>query len=150
IENGDLQVWTIKGTGGWTHPVHIHFEEGIILSRGGKKPPEWERWGKKDMYRIGPENDSTGIIEIAYRARDFLGDYVEHCHNTMHEDHAMLLRWDARHTGAALVDTPMPTYDGVSFEPSFALISGAGTDASASNPDAVVGDGIGPQINTSN
>jgi len=145
VENGDLQVWTIKGTGGWTHPVHIHFEEGMILSRGGKAPPEWEKWARKDMYRIGPENDSTGIIEIAYRARDFLGEYVEHCHNTTHEDHAMLLRWDARHTGAALVDTPMPTFDGVFFEPSFPLTGGDN-----SNDKAVIGDGIGPKINTPN
>jgi FtsP/CotA-like multicopper oxidase with cupredoxin domain len=145
IENGDLQVWSIKGTGGWTHPVHIHFEEGIILSRGGKAPPEWEKWGKKDMYRIGPENDSTGIIEMAYRARDFLGEYVEHCHNTMHEDHAMLLRWDSNKKGAVLLDTPMPTFDGVFFEPSFPLTGGTN-----SNQNAVVGDGIGPKINTKN
>jgi FtsP/CotA-like multicopper oxidase with cupredoxin domain len=145
IENGDLQVWVIKGTGGWTHPVHIHFEEGIILSRGGKAPPEWEKWGKKDMYRIGPENDSTGIIEMAYRARDFLGEYVEHCHNTMHEDNAMLLRWDSNKKGAVLLDTPMPTFDGVFFEPAFPLTGGTN-----SNDKAIIGDGIGPKINTNN
>ena len=137
ITHGDLEVWTIKGGGGWTHPVHIHFEEGMILTRMGKYPPDWELYGKKDMYRIGPENDSGGIIEIAYRARDFLGDYVMHCHNTMHEDHAMLLRWDARNKGAALVDTPMPTYGGVGFEPSFALPLADGA--------AGGGDGIGPK-----
>ena len=146
IEKGDLQVWTIKGTGGWTHPVHIHFEEGMLLSRGGKAPPEWEKWAKKDMYRIGPENDSTGIIEIAYRARDFLGQYVQHCHNTMHEDHAMLLRWDASATnGARLIDTPMPTFDGVFFDASLPLTGG-----NNSNDKAVVGDGIGPKTNTPN
>jgi manganese oxidase len=145
IENGDLQIWVIKGTGGWTHPVHVHFEEGVILSRGGKAPPEWEKWARKDMYRIGPENDSTGIIEMAYQARDFLGDYVEHCHNTMHEDNAMLLRWDARHNGAALSPTPMPTFDGVFFEPSFPLTGGTN-----SNDKAVIGDGVGPKINTTN
>src|SRR6185369_15075582 len=145
IEKGDLQVWTIKGTGGWTHPVHIHFEEGMILSRGGKAPPEWEKWAKKDMYRIGPENDSTGIIEIAYRSRDFVGEYVQHCHNTMHEDHAMLLRWDAVKQGATLLDTPMPTFDGVFFEPSFPLTGGAN-----SNDKAIIGDGIGPKIITPN
>src|SRR6185369_1623749 len=141
VEQGNLQVWTIKGTGGWTHPVHVHFEEGIILSRGGKAPPEWERWGKKDMYRIGPENDSTGVIEMAYRARDFLGTYVEHCHNTMHEDHAMLLRWDASATGAngkiRVVDTAMPTFDGVFFDPTFPFNGGTNSNASA-----VTGDGI--------
>jgi manganese oxidase len=145
IENGDVQVWRIKGFAGWTHPVHIHFEEAIVLSRGGKAPPEWEKWGKKDMFRIGPEFDSTTDIEIAYRPRDFLGDYVEHCHNTMHEDHAMLLRWDARHTGAALVPTPMPTFDGVFFEPTFPLTGGTN-----SNLNAVTGDGIGVQVNVPN
>jgi FtsP/CotA-like multicopper oxidase with cupredoxin domain len=32
------EVWEIKGGQGWDHPVHVHFEEGVILSRGG--PPE--------------------------------------------------------------------------------------------------------------
>jgi len=145
IEKGELQVWTVKGTGGWTHPVHVHFEEGILLSRGGKAPPEWERWGKKDMYRVGPENDSSGVIEFAYRARDFLGEYVEHCHNTMHEDHAMLLRWDSSNKGAVLIDTPIPTFDGVFFDPSFPLTGGTN-----SNDKAIAGDGIGPRINTPN
>jgi hypothetical protein len=140
LVHGDLGVWTIKGGGGWTHPVHIHFEEGMILTRMGKYPPDWELYGKKDMYRIGPENDSGGIIEIAYRARDFLGDYVMHCHNTMHEDHAMLLRWDARKNAAELVDTPMSGWNGVSFEPSFPWAGGLDSNALADS-----GDGIGPQ-----
>jgi manganese oxidase len=130
IERGDLEVYTIKGGRGWTHPVHIHFEEGIIITRMGKVPPAWERWARKDMYRIGPEEDSGGSMEIAYRSRDWLGAYVSHCHNTMHEDHAMLIRRDAVQ-GAVLMDTPMPTWDGVFFEPSFAIET------------AETGDGVG-------
>jgi hypothetical protein len=145
IEKGDVQVWRIKGFVGWTHPVHIHFEEAIILSRGGKAPPEWEKWARKDMFRIGPELDSSTDIEIAYRSRDFLGHYVEHCHNTMHEDHAMLLRWDASNTGAVLLDTPMPTFDGVFFQATFPLTGGAN-----SNVNAIVGDGVGVQVNVPN
>jgi FtsP/CotA-like multicopper oxidase with cupredoxin domain len=133
IENGDLEIWKLKTGGGWTHPVHIHFEEGIILTRGGKAPPEWEKWARKDMYRIGPEDDSKLEVEIAFRARDFLGHYVQHCHNTMHEDHAMLMRWDARENRADLIDMPMPTYDGVFFEPSFVTDGG------------LEGDGVGPR-----
>ncbi|GAC1450721.1 MAG: hypothetical protein PVSMB11_11880 [Desulfuromonadaceae bacterium] len=113
------------------------------LSRGGKPPPEWEKWGKKDMYRVGPENDSSGIIEFAYRSRDFLGTYVQHCHNTMHEDHAMLLRWDA--VGTHVVDTCMPTFDGVYFDPTFPLTGGTN-----SNDKAIVGDGRGPKIKIPN
>jgi manganese oxidase len=145
IEKGDLQVWRIKGFVGWTHPVHIHFEEGIFLSRGGVFPPEWERWARKDMYRVGPEVDSAPDIEFVYRARDFLGNYVEHCHNTMHEDHAMLLRWDASKTGATLIDTPRPTFDGVNFDPSFPLTGGLN-----SNINAINGDGVGAQVNLVN
>jgi FtsP/CotA-like multicopper oxidase with cupredoxin domain len=133
VENGDLEVWTLKTGGGWTHPVHIHFEEGIILKRDGKAPPEWEKWARKDMYRIGPEGDSGLVLEIAFRARDFAGHYVQHCHNTIHEDHAMLLRWDARADKVNLIDTPMPNWDGVYFEPSFETDKG------------LEGDGFGPK-----
>ena len=31
---------------------------------------------------------------IVYRSfRDFKGDYVAHCHNLAHEDHAMMFGW---------------------------------------------------------
>lgn len=133
LADGELEIWQIKGTNGWTHPVHIHFEEGVYLTRDRKIPPAWELWARKDMYRIGPEDDSGTEIEVAIRARDFVGTYVEHCHNTMHEDHAMLLRWDATRNELVLMPTPMPTWDGVDFEPSNAL------------PDAENGDGVGPQ-----
>ncbi len=133
LERGDIEIWTFISPGGWTHPGHIHFEEVVILTRGGKAPPEWEKWARKDMLRVGPEIDSTGILEVAFQARDFLGEYVQHCHNTMHEDHAMLMRWDSRQQKAKLLDMPLPTFDGVFFEPSFAL------------PLADIGDGAGPQ-----
>jgi len=58
----------------------------------------------------------------------------------------MLLRWDSSATnGVKLVDTPMPTFDGVFFDPSFPLTGGTN-----SNDKAVIGDGIGPKINTPN
>jgi len=130
--NGDPDVWSIGGGRGWTHPVHVHFEEGMILSRGGKLPPDWEVWARKDMYRIGPEDESREI-EMVYRARDIMGNYPLHCHNTTHEDYAMLMRYDLQPLGFLLQDVPLPTYDGVFFEPSFAL------------PTAETGDGIGPE-----
>jgi FtsP/CotA-like multicopper oxidase with cupredoxin domain len=116
------EVWTIDGGGGWDHPVHIHFEEGIILSRGGKAPPEWEKWARKDVYRIGPSPDSKIPVKLAIRFREFAGTYMEHCHNTQHEDHAMLLRWDIEHPGQfTLMPAPLPTWDGVEYVDSVAL-----------------------------
>jgi FtsP/CotA-like multicopper oxidase with cupredoxin domain len=134
IFNGDPEVITITGGRGWTHPVHIHFEEGMILTRGGKLPPDWELYGRKDMYRIGPEDESKEI-EAVYRARDILGNYPLHCHNTTHEDYAMLMRFDNQPLGFLLADMPLPTFDGVFFEPSFAVENGT----------AETGDGIGPK-----
>jgi len=132
--SGGLEIWHIKNGGnGWSHPVHVHFEEGIILTKDGNPPPEWEKWARKDMYRVGPEVDSSSEIEVRIRVRDFAGTYVEHCHNTQHEDHAMLLRWDALAPGQiALMPAPIPTWDGVEFVDSVAL------------PTAFTGDGVGP------
>jgi FtsP/CotA-like multicopper oxidase with cupredoxin domain len=132
---GTLQVWSILGQNGWSHPVHVHFEEGVILTRGGKAPPPWETWARKDVYRVGAEADSTDSIEMAIRFREFAGTYMEHCHNTQHEDHSMLLRWDIEHPGQLqLMPAPLPTWDGVEFVDSDAL------------PLFRDGDGMGPKI----
>ena len=89
-KKGTAEIWNlVNPSGGWTHPVHIHFEEGRILQRNGAAPPAWER-GRKDVYVIGPNER----VRVFLRFRDFLGKYVMHCHNTIHEDHAMMSRWD--------------------------------------------------------
>jgi FtsP/CotA-like multicopper oxidase with cupredoxin domain len=122
--DGTLEVWKIKSGGnGWSHPVHVHFEEGIILSRDGKPPPEWEKWARKDVYRIGEGIDSSNdAVEIAIHFREFAGTYMEHCHNTQHEDNSMLLRWDIEHPGQfQVMPTPLPTWDGVTYVNSAAL-----------------------------
>ncbi len=120
---GTLEVWRIVNDGGgWSHPVHVHFEEGIVMRRGGTIPPEWEKWARKDLYRIGTMDDSTDSVEIAIRFREFSGTYMEHCHNTQHEDRAMLMRWDIEHPGQIkLMPSPLPTWDGVEFVDSAAL-----------------------------
>ncbi|MEE8308061.1 MAG: multicopper oxidase domain-containing protein, partial [Gammaproteobacteria bacterium] len=120
--SGGLEVWRLINSGTWSHPVHIHFEEGIILRRNGVEPPEWEKWARKDVYRLGPQPDSGDLVEIAFRFREFAGTFMEHCHNTQHEDHAMLLRWDIEHPGQVkLMPTPIPTWDGVSYVDTVAL-----------------------------
>ena len=132
---GTLEVWSINGNGGWSHPVHVHFEEGVILRRGGKAPPAWETGARKDVYRVGAEADSTDSVEIAIHFREFAGTYMEHCHNTQHEDHSMLLRWDLEHPGQVkLMPAPIPSWDGVDFVDSAAL------------PTFRTGDGVGPSF----
>ena len=120
---GKVEVWHIKGGGGWSHPVHIHFEEGQILYRGGVEPPPWEKYARKDVYRIGDLPDSTADVDVAIRFREFAGTYMEHCHNTQHEDKAMLLRWDLQHPGQTLaMPTPHLGWEGVTYDPDFDTI----------------------------
>jgi len=122
-DSGSMEIWNIQNnSGGWSHPVHIHFEEGRILSRDGRAPPIWERWARKDVYRVGPEVDSSATVEVAIRFREFLGSFVEHCHNTQHEDHAMLLRWDILNPGQTVaIPTPEGGWEGMYYEPSYVL-----------------------------
>ena len=61
-------------------------------------------------------------MQVALRFEDFLGTYMEHCHNTQHEDHAMLLRWDVNNPGSPmLIQAPLPDWGGVSYAASFIL-----------------------------
>jgi FtsP/CotA-like multicopper oxidase with cupredoxin domain len=109
---GTREIWTLKNPdGGWDHPVHIHFEEGQILSRNGSASavPDWER-GRKDVYRLRP----GGTVQITLQFRDFGGTFMEHCHNTVHEDNAMLVRWDINGNPQPL-PTPIATPQGVTF-----------------------------------
>jgi FtsP/CotA-like multicopper oxidase with cupredoxin domain len=113
---GTREVWTLKnGGGGWDHPIHIHFEECQTLARDGSAAnvPAWER-GRKDVWRLRP----GGEVKITLQFRDFGGMFMEHCHNTMHEDNAMLLRWEIDDGGAPFLrplPTPNPTPQGVNF-----------------------------------
>ena len=119
---GSIEIWHIitEIDGGWAHPVHIHFEEGQVLSRDGNPPPVWERWARKDMYNIG--RLASNDVRVAIRFEDFLGSYVEHCHNTTHEDYAMMLRFDVKNPASPmLLKAPLPAWNGVSYANSFAV-----------------------------
>jgi FtsP/CotA-like multicopper oxidase with cupredoxin domain len=120
---GEVEIWTLQNnSGGWSHPVHVHFEEGKILRRDGKPAPMWERFGRKDIYRIGPDESAGKTVELAMRFREFNGTYMEHCHNTTHEDTAMLMRWDIEHPGQfKLMPAPLPTWGGCEYVDSFGL-----------------------------
>ncbi len=114
---GTREVWhLVNDGGGWDHPIHIHFEEGQILARDGSanNVPAWER-GRKDTYRLRP----GGSVTITMQFRDWGGMFMEHCHNTTHEDSAMLLRWDINESGEPQLTplpTPVPTPQGVRFQ----------------------------------
>jgi len=87
------ELWNFKSGKGWAHPVHPHLEEHRILSRDRQPPPDFEV-ARKDMSVIGENvigTRNTGEMQIFLQFRDWLGDYPMHCHNTVHEDHAMMI-----------------------------------------------------------
>ena len=89
-KQGTAEIWHFKNAGtSWAHPCHVHFEEFQVLEWNGKKPTGALK-SRKDVATLGP-NDHAKVF---YRFDDFVGRYVIHCHNNVHEDNAMMLRWD--------------------------------------------------------
>ncbi|MCX7106861.1 MAG: multicopper oxidase domain-containing protein [Methylococcales bacterium] len=92
---GSCEEWEFTSGGGWSHPVHIHHEEGQVISRNSGAPA-LDDLSRKDVYRIGQGSEGTaGTSSVIFRMqfRDWLGDYPTHCHNVVHEDHGMMFRW---------------------------------------------------------
>jgi FtsP/CotA-like multicopper oxidase with cupredoxin domain len=89
VTKGTAERWIFKNmSDDWEHPVHIHFEEHQIELVNGRRPIPRER-GRKDVTVLKPGDE----IQVVFRFRDFEGIYPIHCHNTVHEDHAMMLMW---------------------------------------------------------
>jgi FtsP/CotA-like multicopper oxidase with cupredoxin domain len=95
-KKNSFNLWEIRnGGGGWVHPIHLHMEEHRTVMRNGKDTSVVPDAGhpddisREDLVALDP-SEST----ILYRGfRDFVGPYVAHCHNLMHEDHAMMFGW---------------------------------------------------------
>jgi spore coat protein A, manganese oxidase len=85
-----VEIWEVKNTsGGWHHPVHIHFIDFQILSRNGAPPMPHER-GPKDVVYLG-EGET---VRLLMRFSNGHGKYMMHCHNTVHEDHDMMSQYE--------------------------------------------------------
>ncbi|MBI5684444.1 MAG: multicopper oxidase domain-containing protein [Verrucomicrobia bacterium] len=86
---GSGEVWEIvNGGGGWVHPMHFHMEEHRTITRNGV-PCKGDDISKEDVIGLEP-----GETVVMYRRfRTFRGNYVAHCHNLAHEDHAMMFGW---------------------------------------------------------
>lgn len=113
---GEVEHWTYENKGGgWHHPIHLHFEEGIVMKRTNQSLMQGELGSRKDVWRLGPNGGVTFQVQFG----EYGGAYVNHCHNTVHEDFAMLARIQLLgRTGtpqAMVTPTPNPTPDGVVF-----------------------------------
>lgn len=92
---GDIEIWELTNLGGgWVHPIHIHFADWQLLDRGGQPPLPYER-GWKDVFRVGHSETVRVIAEFGRRNGDYIhGKYMFHCHNLVHEDHAMMTQFE--------------------------------------------------------
>jgi FtsP/CotA-like multicopper oxidase with cupredoxin domain len=101
VLKGSAEEWTLNNAaiiGNWTHPVHIHFEEGRMVSREIRDangvfqniPLTPLEQGRKDVYPLLGQHR----VKLRMRFRDFVGRYLIHCHNMFHEDDFMMARWD--------------------------------------------------------
>jgi FtsP/CotA-like multicopper oxidase with cupredoxin domain len=121
---GEVEHWTLVNDGGsWDHPIHLHFEEGITMNRGSNSIPNTELLVRKDVWRLRP----GGRVQFQVQFGEYGGAYVNHCHNTVHEDFAMLLRYqlltpppgDPLWKGQSqwnVTQTPIPGPDGVTWK----------------------------------
>jgi len=116
IERGTSEIWTIRNGGNnWSHPIHSHFTEYMLLEVNGvpvgynQVQGGTQETGVKTLlesanvpvvrFMGGKRRDIATLlpgdeIKIYMHWTDFLGKYVMHCHNVVHEDHAMMVRWD--------------------------------------------------------
>ncbi len=112
---GEIEHWVITTGGGWDHPIHLHFEEGITMNRGLDRIPATELLVRKDVWRLRP----AGSVKFQVQFGEFGGSYVSHCHNTVHEDFAMLMRFQVLGNAGTpqlnVTPTPIPTEDGVTY-----------------------------------
>jgi FtsP/CotA-like multicopper oxidase with cupredoxin domain len=96
VQQNSVEHWLLTNlTGDWTHPVHIHLEEHQILNRNRSAPTVPTDQGRKDVTQLHPNER----VELFFRFRDWLGKYPIHCHNVVHEDHAMMALWHVEPTG---------------------------------------------------
>jgi FtsP/CotA-like multicopper oxidase with cupredoxin domain len=96
VQQNSVEQWLLTNlSGDWTHPVHIHLEEHQILSRNRLPPALAIEHSRKDVTQLHPNER----VQLFFRFRDWLGKYPIHCHNVVHEDHAMMALWHVEPEG---------------------------------------------------
>jgi FtsP/CotA-like multicopper oxidase with cupredoxin domain len=102
MKRGRLEKWIHITKGGWAHPVHNHFVEGVIVKRNGAAiGPGSQEYVRKDVVALYPGDE----VEYVLRAVDYVGVYPLHCHNVLHEDYGMMMLFRVDDVGD---DNPAP------------------------------------------
>lgn len=87
------EIWTFRNDSGLAHPMHIHATHWQILDVNGV-PPNAGDAGPKDTFLVpGRVMMVPGVVRVMGTFTAYPGDYVSHCHNLEHEDHAMMFNF---------------------------------------------------------
>ncbi|RYP72786.1 hypothetical protein DL771_003970 [Monosporascus sp. 5C6A] len=89
VPRGTVEIWELEnGSGGWTHPIHVHLVDFKILQRtnGQRGVMPYEARGLKDVVWLA--RNERVLVEAHYAPWN--GVYMFHCHNLIHEDHDMM------------------------------------------------------------
>jgi FtsP/CotA-like multicopper oxidase with cupredoxin domain len=74
-----------------TNRVDQHRDYKIVQPGAAKAVGEVFMGGRRrDIATLNPSDE----LVVYMKWSDFKGKYVMHCHNVIHEDHAMMIRWD--------------------------------------------------------
>jgi FtsP/CotA-like multicopper oxidase with cupredoxin domain len=121
VQQNTLEQWNFQNGWNWSHPIHVHMEEHQVIKgapglygSSSDDSSNYSRYSsqycwsgcdsasetgvnlsRKDTVRLVPRSNAS----IKMRFRDWQGRYVMHCHNVIHEDHSMMVRFDVASTG---------------------------------------------------
>src|SRR5712671_4329388 len=129
--------------GQWSsRPLHERQPDLALVPEGGRR-----RALDLHQRRLRP----SGTVQFQIQFGEYGGSYVNHCHNTVHEDFALLMRIQllsglAGTPQAAITPTPNPTPDGVFFTTPEVLPEATAANATGANGGtAANGGGAGGQ-----
>jgi FtsP/CotA-like multicopper oxidase with cupredoxin domain len=97
MKRGSTERWIYENSaGGWSHPIHHHFVEGRIIRRNNvATAANSQENSRKDVVWVGNGEE----VEFILKVTDYRGVYPMHCHNVVHEDHAMMLLFAVEDVG---------------------------------------------------
>lgn len=88
---GTTEIWTLINNSGQSHPFHMHLVEFQILGKNFETPADPDLLGIfDDSILLHPGQ----VVKIIMKWQDFPGKFVLHCHNSEHEDHAMMMQYE--------------------------------------------------------
>ncbi len=83
LDVDSVEEWLIKNESDFMHPFHIHVNpfQIVEISDGSIPPGRW-----LDTVPLPPH----GFVRMRTRIQRFTGQFVQHCHILLHEDHGMM------------------------------------------------------------